>query len=394
MQPMPARATWDALFDALLADRDVLTARVRGQMQNQLPAYARLSAESLDPVVWGEISGLVQLARAGRVPMDDGLFDEFGRVGEARAGQGVPLEDVLRAWRLGVFVILERARELGGQLGVGPEELLDFAESVLVWSDAAMVRLAGGHRAAELEALRHAQAQSMQFVRDVLLGSVSPTDVRIKAQAYGLDPDLSYVTVRARPTAGTSTRDLERSLGFLDAYPYRRGLSTLVEGEIAGFLRSAPASDQPGIVGVGPPGRLDSLEHSFRIAGRALATATAFGLVGARDLRSLGVRPAVLADRDVGETLRARYLAPLEASGSTAELAATVRTYLACGMHVERTAEKLFVHANTLRYRIGRFEELTEASLREPGTAFEVWWALESAALAGRESADELDPQA
>ena len=35
-------------------------------------------------------------------------------------------------------------------------------------------------------------------------------------------------------------------------------------------------------------------------------------------------------------------------------------------MHVERAAEQLFVHPNTLRYRIGRFEELTGANLRNP----------------------------
>jgi len=34
-----------------------------------------------------------------------------------------------------------------------------------------------------------------------------------------------------------------------------------------------------------------------------------------------------------------------------------------------------------MRYRLGRFEELTGASLRDPVAAFEVWWALERASL-------------
>jgi DNA-binding PucR family transcriptional regulator len=54
-------------------------------------------------------------------------------------------------------------------------------------------------------------------------------------------------------------------------------------------------------------------------------------------------------------------------------------------MHVERSAERLFVHQNTVRYRIARFEELTGVSLRDPGVAFEVWWALERAAMPRRE---------
>ena len=48
---------------------------------------------------------------------------------------------------------------------------------------------------------------------------------------------------------------------------------------------------------------------------------------------------------------------------------------------MERAAERLFVHKNTLRYRISGFEELTGATLRDPAVAFGVWWALERASI-------------
>jgi DNA-binding PucR family transcriptional regulator len=75
-------------------------------------------------------------------------------------------------------------------------------------------------------------------------------------------------------------------------------------------------------------------------------------------------------------------------------LIASLRAYFECGMHFERAAARLFVHQNTLRYRIGRFEAITGASLREPTVAFEVWWALERyAASADRHSdTDDFDP--
>jgi DNA-binding PucR family transcriptional regulator len=104
-------------------------------------------------------------------------------------------------------------------------------------------------------------------------------------------------------------------------------------------------------------------------------------MTGGHDRAGLGLRPAVVADPDIGDELRVRYLEPLGATRSAAELATTLRIYFECGMHVERAAEQLFVHANTLRYRISRFEELTGASLREPVVAFEVWWALASAQI-------------
>jgi DNA-binding PucR family transcriptional regulator len=99
-------------------------------------------------------------------------------------------------------------------------------------------------------------------------------------------------------------------------------------------------------------------------------------MTGVHDVPSLGLRAAVAADADVGDALRARYLEPL-----AGELAETLRAYLACEMHVERTAERLFVHQNTVRYRLARFEELTGANLRDPKVAFEVWWALEREAM-------------
>jgi DNA-binding PucR family transcriptional regulator len=108
-------------------------------------------------------------------------------------------------------------------------------------------------------------------------------------------------------------------------------------------------------------------------------TADSFELTGVQDIESLGLRTAVAADWDVGDALCRRYIEPLEDIGPALDLPNTLRTYIACGMHVERAAERLVVHPNTLRYRISRFEALTSSSLREPGTAFEVWWALERA---------------
>ena len=66
---------------------------------------------------------------------------------------------------------------------------------------------------------------------------------------------------------------------------------------------------------------------------------------------------------------------------SQAEIAASLRVLFECDMHVERAAEQLFVHPNTLRYRIGRFEEMTGANLRHTTSALEVWWALQRDAL-------------
>jgi DNA-binding PucR family transcriptional regulator len=58
-------------------------------------------------------------------------------------------------------------------------------------------------------------------------------------------------------------------------------------------------------------------------------------------------------------------------------VAETVAAFIEHGLNIKATAEALEVHQNTVRYRLGRFEELTGASLERPVTAFEVWWAMQ-----------------
>lgn len=382
--PITEQRAWDVLFDALLAEFDALAARVRAVMQEELPAYRAMPPEQLDADVRIEVQRVLRSARAGRGAIDDRELEELAAVGEERARQGVPVEDMLRAWRIGVQVVIAHSRELAPRLGIADDQVLDFVESTLAWSDVAMSTTTAAHRRAELDLALSEQEQRAGFVRRVLFGSLPPAELRVQAEAHGLDPTREYVAVRARPAAEAATRALERALGFHEASQHRRGLSALVDGDVAGFLREPPSATAgiDGVVGVGPPRPLDRLAESYRLAERALGTAHAFGRTGVHDLPSLGLRAAVAADAEVGDALLERYVAPLAGGGSGAELAATVRTYLACGMHVERTAERLFVHQNTVRYRLARFEELTGANLREPEIAFEVWWALERSAMA------------
>ena len=122
---------------------------------------------------------------------------------------------------------------------------------------------------------------------------------------------------------------------------------------------------------VGAPAAIVT-RFGFAAATRALRTAQAFGRNGVQRFGDLGLLPAVVADQAVGRGLVARYLDPV-----SADVAASVRAWLDAGMHVDRAAEALFVHANTLRYRLSRFEEATGCSLRDTTTQFEVWWALQ-----------------
>lgn len=374
-------AAWEVLLDTLLGEREDLAGRIRAAILNRIPAYLAIPREVLDVEVWFEVERILRFACAECPTLSEREHAQLAELGAARAREGVPVDDMLRASRIGVELAIGAVRDAGERLGIDDGPVLTFVQSMLAWSDVAMAATANAHRRAGLALVIGEEERRAAFVRGMLLGTVPGAALRIHTEVYGLDPVGEYVAVRARLGDEVDQHNLEQALGFQrpvsDPAQIRRGLCAVVDGDLAGFLVEPPPRQVDGIVGVGPPRPLDRLAESYRLAARALVTAETCNLQGAYDMASLGLRAAVAMDTEVGGLLRKRYLEPLEAGGSACELIATLRAYLACGMHVERTATKLFVHQNTVRYRIARFEELTGTSLRETEVVLELWWVLE-----------------
>ncbi len=67
----------------------------------------------------------------------------------------------------------------------------------------------------------------------------------------------------------------------------------------------------------------------------------------------------------VRSSFREQLLGPLEDydAGRNSDLVRTLEVFLACSGSWSRTAARLHVHVNTLRYRIRRIEELTGRDL-------------------------------
>ncbi|MBW8480761.1 helix-turn-helix domain-containing protein [Actinomadura sp. PM05-2] len=82
---------------------------------------------------------------------------------------------------------------------------------------------------------------------------------------------------------------------------------------------------------------------------------------------------------------RRRLLGPLEDydAGRHADLVHTLEVFLACSGSWSRTASRLHVHVNTLRYRIRRIEELTGRDLGTLEDRVDFFLALRTARPAG-----------
>ncbi|WP_405485718.1 PucR family transcriptional regulator [Nocardia sp. NBC_00511] len=366
----------DELLELVLTEHTELLPAVLERMRGEIPSYGRLDRAQLVPEAESTFQRLLR-AIVERRELGAAELAMLTAHGEARGRQGVPVTDMFRGWRMAVRLILEETVAVGQRSGVPDRELLALSQDLLAITDAAIVAMAHGHRIAEAEQTRHDQHRRADLVRGILFGTLGPAEIRIQVERYGLAADVPYRAVRGRPTAALPAATLARLLEAAPDGARPRGLLAVIDGDIAGFIEMAPTGDIPAAVGLGSPAPLERIEPSFRRATRAMITADAFGRNGVHELSDLGLLPAVLADTEVGDEIMRRYVTPLGESDSAAALLDTVEHYLSNGMRADLTAAELRLHANSVRYRLRRFEQLTGVELSDPGRTLEVWWALQ-----------------
>jgi hypothetical protein len=254
---------------------------------------------------------------------------------------------------------------------------LEFLELALTWADFGMVSAAQGHREAELAWAREQQQTQTNLVRRLLAGIAAPAEIRTAIVPVGLEPEALYHAVIARPDPTVDLEEIERFLRADGLVSRGNGLVALIDGDACGFIKTLPNATAPSAFGISEPALLSAMEPAFRSARRALDTALTVGSKGVFELSEFGVQPAVAEDAEVGTTMLERYVSPVLALSGGEAVLTTVGSYLANDCNAEATAASLEVHPNTVRHRLGRFEEATGRSLRATETLVEVWWALE-----------------
>jgi DNA-binding PucR family transcriptional regulator len=121
------------------------------------------------------------------------------------------------------------------------------------------------------------------------------------------------------------------------------------------------------------PGALHEARSARRLASLAdpIAVVTS-DEVASHELLLASVPGSVL------RSFRERLLGPLVAYDEQhrAELLPTLREFLACSGSWNACAARMYVHVNTVRYRIGRIEELTGRDLSGLGDRVDFFLAL------------------
>ncbi|MET4613631.1 DNA-binding PucR family transcriptional regulator [Rhodococcus sp. PvR044] len=136
------------------------------------------------------------------------------------------------------------------------------------------------------------------------------------------------------------------------------------------FMTDLLTNFSDGPVVIGPTTRTLSAAHFSAVEALAGMEAVAGWRGAPRPVHAGELLPerALLGDRAALDSLIDLLVRPLAAAGSA--LTDTLETYLDCGAAVETCARKLFVHPNTVRYRLKRISEITGRDPMNPRDAY------------------------
>lgn len=275
--------------------------------------------------------------------------------------RSISLQHTLSIVRTVVTVVEDHTAELSAP-GTEPE----LREAILRYSREIAFSAAEVYaRAAESRGAWDARLEAL--VVDALVRGEMDDDLPSRAAALGWKPGPTLVMVGLTDGA----------LGEVESAELRRSIRRAARGALVGIHgedlivigRTEDAADDlaetllpnfgPGPVVIGPP--------AVTLVEVARATRAALAGVVAAPAWSLTPRPALaddllpervlVGDASARERLMAIAYDPIAKAGGA--LAETVGTFLDCGRSLELASRTMFVHANTVRYRLKKVSELT-----------------------------------
>jgi hypothetical protein len=316
------------------------------------------------------------------------------QVGRRRVEQGVPLESLLHAYRLGSRIIWDALREAATEAGgVADAALIEGASVIWALHEAASARITEAYHEGESALSRRSEDRRRELLQGLLDGRGREAGFSDDAtSALRLHPDSRYVVCIGIGGADP-VENVEAELGGWAVPSAWATGSTRTVGIIdvgdAGMavLTRVLRSRQVGRVGVSDVvDRLDDLPAARQMAEIALATippdSSGVAVLTER------LPEALLAGNPQVAALLVRVqlgeLLDLDDAGERDLLIETLKVYTATGGSATESAAQLHCHRNTVLKRLRRFEELTGRPLSDPRTMLGVALAVAAVPLLPR----------
>lgn len=430
---------------ALMAGLPELTERLMTLLREREPAYRAAMEADVDGVR-DEVQRSLRL-NVGSLIRPGELREDARRcswaIGRARAERGLPLDALLRAFRLGGGMIWqELVDETSRRHPADARLLVHVAADVWNFVDDHCAVAADAYRQTERELMWRRENRLRLMTAALLDGTARIADLPATAAALGLPEQGRYAVVLARLPAGRAFADARsqvrvaglRVLWYRDRDRETAGNYGIVllgghphdgdepgHGHEAGLVDAdagPPYGAEAPPAGDGADGRgeerpwaygldVDAGEIARRLTAPAVArigvSPVVEGLAAIGDARRLADTalracprsggtvvleehlPAalVVSAPALGAALAERVLGPLlrlDLSDRDIMLD-TLTAWLACDGSAQRAAGRLYCHRNTVLNRLRRCEQLTGRSLTRPADVVELSLALAAHAL-------------
>lgn len=363
---------------ALLAAVPVLSKTALDAIETQIERYR------VDPRSELTIDVLGHLERNIRCLLEAILYDvspddlDLGFVEEAavrRVRQGIGMDDFLHAFRVGHRVVWQAILDEAGDGPAGLRAALELALPAMNYIDRASTVIARTYLAERQRRLGDEQRRRRDLLEDLIAGRLPLADETLGfAKVCRLDaaPHLHVLVAVPNDTGGDA---LQVVADALTDELYRAATAFLVVpryGELVAVIGTAGA-DPSALVDIirrvagahiraGLSTSCDSLgeiPRGYAEAQRALHLRTDETVVAMSGLSLLDYITSHL-DVSVRHPIRPDLRAFLtEDLAGDSRLVDTLLAYLAADLSAARAAEALFVHPNTVHYRLGRIAERT-----------------------------------
>ncbi len=354
-----------------------LSTAALSRMEHDMPWVIQLPAADrsyIGLIVQAAIKSFIDWYRNPEASPPTLRADVFGVAPQEMAGE-ITLEQTVAMVRLSITVVDENLDELLGEDGESVRGPLNHYAREMAFATAEVYA-----RAAEQRGAWDARLEAL--VVDSLLRGEGEQTISSRASALGWEESgnvLVMMGALGERSALEHVRRIahDRGAGCLCAVQGERLVVVLggvdVQGKSAAAVADAFA---PGPVVIGP--LVTSLTEA-----RISADAAHAGLRAAigwpeapRPVQADDLLPerALAGDAAAHRELIAQVFAPLAGAGGA--VLETVECYLSHGSSIEHTARTLFVHANTVRYRLKRAAEITGLTASHPRDSYTLRIAL------------------
>ncbi len=373
---------------AMRADLSLVAEATVAEIIVEVPSYADAFTGSMGRVIGNAVelalAGFLELATASSgadagTPIQPALQGayELGR-GEARSGRS--MDALLAAYRVGARVSFRHMSGSAVRAGLGVEELARFAELVFAYIDQLSASSVAGH-SDELATTGRVRERYLERLAAQLLAGAPEPDILASAERAGwaAPRTLTVVVLPEDRVRGALVSLDPRTLRSTADGPGDDDLVVLLVPDADGRSRPALLRSLEGRGAVvGPARPWTAAAESYARAVRALQLGLPADGPGPLDTDARLADLVLRADDGALRDLRARALAPLDdlGAGAREKLVDTLRSWLLHHGRREKVAEELFVHAQTVRYRMTQLRQLYGARLEDPRTVLELTIAL------------------